>query len=141
MDIKFYTTKTPKNYLMKVLSNEMTLSISFKDKVNIINPVLIIKSDTFLNYNYVYMEDLKRYYFIDSITFINKNTYELNLSLDVLMSYKDDILKSKGYILMSKNNNYLNNVESQVKKEVDIIESDVELPFGDGSLIMVTLGG
>lgn len=140
MDIKFYNTKTPKNYLMKVLSDEMALSISFKDKVNIINPVLIIKSDTFLNYNYVYMEDLKRYYFIDTITFLNKNTYELTLSLDVLMSYKDDILNSKGYVLKS-NNNYLNNVESQVKKEVDIIESDVELPFGDGSLIMVTLGG
>ena len=66
-----------------------------RDETSIINPSILIdttgEGNYILNCNYVYVENLQRYYYIRSIDFVRKNLWRINLHVDVLMSYKDKI--------------------------------------------------
>lgn len=66
-----------------------------RDETSISNPSILIDTTGEGNYilqcNYVYVENLQRYYYIRSIDFVRKNLWRINLHIDVLMSYKDKI--------------------------------------------------
>ena len=95
MTCTLYTNKQDKATLKKTLSAGRGYSITFKDdNIDIINPTIIIASDisALKSYNYVYLPNLNRYYFIDGFTSLFGKRTELSLSVDVLMSWQSDIL-------------------------------------------------
>ena len=96
MTCTLYANKQDKATLKKTLSNGRGYSITFKDdNIDILNPTIIIASDisALKSYNYVYLPNLNRYYFIDGFTSLFGKRTELSLSVDVLMSWQSDILK------------------------------------------------
>lgn len=130
MIIKLYNTVDGTNVINKKLTNEISFNIKLKADTNVVEPTIILSSGTLLSdFNYAYIPDLKRYYFIREMSINSKNVYALYLECDVLESFKDDILNSYAYIGKSNNSNeYFNsNYSSEVRKEVEIYYSDVEL--------------
>ena len=96
MTCTLYTNKQDKATLKKSLSGGRGYSITFKDdNIDIINPTIIISSDisALKGYNYAYLPNLNRYYFIDGFSSLFGKRTELSLSVDVLMSWQADILK------------------------------------------------
>ncbi|MGT0185444.1 hypothetical protein, partial [Salmonella enterica] len=72
--------------------------INLKRDVDIINPRLILIPNLptgFSGINYAEIPLLNRFYFVDSITNISSTLWQLDLSCDVLETYKADILASK----------------------------------------------
>ena len=59
---------------------------------------LEVSHDTALLFNYIYIEDFKRYYYIVDIVWNNEYMATLSLKCDVLMSFKDSIYKQSGLI-------------------------------------------
>ncbi len=143
MIIKLYNTNSTNNTIGKILTNETEYNIKFKGIADIKKPIVIINSETFLNFNYAYISDFNRYYFIENIEIQPNNIYTLNLNVDVLESFKNDILASKGMITKQTNiNNYYNdNYESEIKKQVDIYKSDVVFDLSKNDMVLVTIGG
>ena len=95
MTCTLYTNKQDKATLKKFLSDGRGYTITFKDdNIDIINPTIIISSDisALKDYNYVYLPNLNRYYFINGFSSLFGNRTELSLSVDVLMSWQSDIL-------------------------------------------------
>ena len=95
MTCTLYTNKQDKATLKKFLSDGRGYTITFKDdNIDIINPTIIISSDisALKDYNYVYLPNLNRYYFINGFSSLFGNRTELALSVDVLMSWQSDIL-------------------------------------------------
>lgn len=99
-ECKFYRNSADKNMVDKTefLSLVSTESIIFKQETSIINPTIVLETTSFPNFNYVYIKELSRYYFITSIISIRNNLWEINLSIDVLMSYKDGIKSLKAFV-------------------------------------------
>ena len=93
MEIKFYTTKSEFNRLEKTLENEIILEGNFKNEVDIMAPIICVKNTSIAGANYVHIPDLGRYYFIDKIEITRTQLLTIFLSLDVLMSYKEEIKK------------------------------------------------
>ena len=141
MILELYKTIDSNNTINKELTNKKTYDIKLKENTNIINPMIILSSETLLtSYNYAYIPDFERYYFINSITINSKKVYVLSLECDVLESFKTDILNSNAYIGKSDTiNNYYNSNNSEVRKEVNIYYSDVELEKEDNK-ILITFG-
>lgn len=79
------------------------LNGTFRDEVNILNPTFQIENDEVPDCNYCYIADFRRYYYIDSITCIRTGLYELQCSVDVLYTYKDNILSSEQYVSRQEN--------------------------------------
>ena len=95
MTCTLYTNKQDKATLKKFLSDGRGYMITFKDdNIDIINPTIIIASDisALKEYNYAYLPNLNRYYFINGFSSLFGNRTELSLSVDVLMSWQSDIL-------------------------------------------------
>lgn len=126
MIVKFYNTNSSNNTINKILTDETTYNVKFKSVANFLSPTIELKSETIFNYNYCYIEDFKRYYFVENIEIKPNKIYTIDLNVDVLESFKDDILNS--YILDSK-------------FAIDLINSNVELNRNENDLIMVTVGG
>lgn len=142
MEITLYTTKSANNAINKKLVNPLTYEIKFKGKCDIRHPVIVLKSLEDIKANYCYIEKLGRYYFITNITVQPNYIYQLDLEVDVLESFKEDILKSKCLIVKQEDtNNYYNvSYETEVRKECDLVFSDTEIEK-ENSNILVTIGG
>lgn len=82
--------------------------VNWKRPTSITSPTIEIAVETIsewdLDYNYVYIPSFKRFYFIQNLTVVSANLIEYSLSVDVLASYKDDILGSSLYVLRSSSN-------------------------------------
>lgn len=70
----------------------------FRDETSITNISIIIEYPSLIDFNYVYIEAFNRYYYVTDITLINYGLYEISLSVDVLMSYKNALYNCKGFI-------------------------------------------
>lgn len=144
MLMKMYDTKSSNNVINKVLENEHEFDIKFKDKTDIVNPVVILSSPTLILSNYAYIPDFNRYYFVDKIELFPNSIYHITLRCDVLESFKAEILASSGFINQQTNNvnkYYNSNYQSEVRKEVDLYKSTVTIPTDVKETILVTIGG
>ena len=146
MDIIFYNTSSERNALNKVLREGATLHGTFRDECSVSDPEFIIESDTnFTNYNYVYIPEFSRYYFITEITSVRTLVWRISLHVDVLMSFKDYILTS--HVLLEESevtaaSNYLNSDSwvAQVRRNT----TAMSFPNGfeeQGHYILITAGG
>lgn len=60
--------------------------------------------DYVLAANYAYIPEFNRYYFINDIISVRKNIWQLVMNVDVLMSYKDHILKLDAFVTRNEFN-------------------------------------
>lgn len=64
------------------------------------DPILILNSSTF-NYNYAYISDWGKYYFVTDVVSVANNLIEYHLSEDVLATFKPDILNTEARVVYS----------------------------------------
>jgi hypothetical protein len=106
MIVKIYTNNSEKIALSKNLTELMTVSGVLREMTSIQNPTIILNRNItdLINCNYVFIEDFNRYYYVNNITSVKQNLTQLDLSCDVLMSFKDDILKQTAIIKKQQDN-------------------------------------
>lgn len=111
-------------YLEEALNEEGVNVIRYqmRESCNIIRPTITIAlklggqyNRTSIDFNYVYIPDLNRYYYVENYTYITNNLVELNLRIDVLMTYREGIYKLDGFI---DRNEFLYNPEIVDTKQV-----------------------
>ena len=129
MLMKLYKTTDRDNVIRKTLTNEVEYQIKFKDRADVRTPIIMLKSDTFIDSNYAYIPDFGRYYFIRNVQVFPNKIYQLTLRCDVLQSFMNDILNSVATIIKSENgNNYIDEkYVREVRKNVTTV--DFEKPF------------
>lgn len=143
MEIRLYYTRNANNTINKVLENERVFQIKFKDVADEINPTVKIKEQGKLKVNYAYIPDFEKYYFVSDITIYPNTIHTLELEVDVLETYKEDILESNATVSRSNySNEYFDggDYRAEERKEHTIYESDTEVEFEDNT-ILVTIGG
>ena len=90
MKIDLYKNTTEENAIEKIIVDKKTIEGTLKTTIDITNFSVIFNFfEDWNNYNYVYIEKLKRYYFVESKRIINNSLVEYDLIEDVLMSFKD----------------------------------------------------
>lgn len=130
--IQFFQITTGHNVIGKTTNKKAMYNIDtpLKQDTNRLNPSILIYSDLSLEImNYCYIDEFSRYYFIDKIEQVRKNLYRIHCKVDVLESYKLEILNAKDV-------DFINSVE--------VIQSTVnatETPIREVSYILSTIGG
>ena len=109
MKITLYQNVSERNQMDKALTKVKDIDGKFKQSTNIMSPVLVLSYATLPDFNYIYIEELARYYFVDSITSINEGLWQINCSEDVLETYGMGILNLTAYITRNENeyNDYI----------------------------------
>lgn len=93
------------NTLNKVLSPSKQFDITLRLPVDILNPTILIKGllTDFTEYNYAYIPGFRRYYFIKNIQSMSTELVTIELTVDVLMSFRDSLKKCYGYVARQEN--------------------------------------
>lgn len=102
MELTFYKQAATPNRVDKsdYLTVVGTLSnVVLKEDTNLMSPTFILKtSEVVYNSNYVYCSFTHRYYYIDNIDALSGGRLAIHCSIDVLYTYKDEILNSSAWI-------------------------------------------
>lgn len=144
MQLFLYTINDPENVVNKVLPVPYEMNIRLKSDTDLTNPSILLSSVlgvNYLDFNYCYIPQLERYYFIQSIDSVNAKIWRLTCECDVLMTYKADILASNARLRRNiRNGDYFNaSIDSSILKTVSLHNSSVTI--GDEhSLILTTVG-
>lgn len=91
MEIKLYKTSSPRKKLVKDLTDEITLVGTLRAQSSVMSPAFTVQDASVVGYNYCYIPDFGRWYYINGIDALRANLYELSLGIDVLMTYAAQI--------------------------------------------------
>jgi hypothetical protein len=140
-----YYNSSESNRLDKSLSQQFEAACTFRNTVSVLNPVIELEMDELPRINYVFLVALHRYYYVTDITIIRNRLYALHLAVDVLMSYKDEILNLNPII--ERQEKYYNNllvndhVITQLKYNysTQTAEGDISFSMTDLDFIITAL--
>lgn len=97
MTISFYMNSSENLTVSKTLTHLSDMQGTFRAETDTLSPEVLIAADyTALSTqigNYAFISETKRYYFIVDIKIVREGLVRISLRTDVLMSFKDDILK------------------------------------------------
>lgn len=145
MDIKLYVNNSETNQIGKSLTNEIVYTGSLRGEASVIKPTMLVEAENISNYNYAYIPEFNRYYFIKEIVSVRTGLWRLSLRVDVLESFKESI---KNLAVIIKNteviatNNYMGSHvwQTNVKNTTTIVNFPDGL-LDDGEFILITAGG
>lgn len=145
MTITLFSTKSDKRKISKELTNEKIVTGYCKNQFDNGSPVIVLELTDDLNildYNYCHIDINNRYYFIQTKTFTQKNICVLQLEIDLLMTYKNQILNSQ---IRASAGNAVNQwkMRSEALDTNTLKRIDFENPFVgvDGKNIMIAVNG
>lgn len=99
MQIDLFVCKAERNRVNKseYLLNRFTMDGSIRKVTSALNLVIDIEKSNPLkyDYNYMYISEFKRFYFIDDVSSVRNGLWTISATVDVLMSFKDDILTTE----------------------------------------------
>ena len=144
--ISLFKTASENNRVVKVLTDEKQLSGELRNQTSVLNPTIRIESaDNIAGYNYCYISEFGRYYYITDIVSVRTNCWVISLRCDVLMSYKDEI-QSMNVILNNTQETGLSNYMAS-PNWVNLVKTKTDIkvfPSGlseQGEFILITAGG
>ena len=104
MTVIFYKYNGIKNKINKTLSSGLTVNdVIIQNDFDITNFDLLIKNSFNIEYNYCFIPDLNRYYFIENIEKMNGSIYKIRITVDVLKSFSSQIENINAIITKSEN--------------------------------------
>ena len=145
MEITLYKTSDENNKIDKTLSEPYKMIGSLRNESNVIRPSILVEIENPTKYNYMYIPDFGRYYFIKEITSVRTNLWRLDCEVDVLKSYADKIKtltviinKNKDY---SKTNQYIDDGSFIIENKNTIEIKNFSNGFNDeANYVLVTAG-
>lgn len=147
MNIILYVTGSERHAIRKTLQSGLELTGALRGESSVINPRFLIEITNPSQYNYCYIPDFNRYYFITNITSVCTNIWRIDCNVDVLMSFQTqilnlDVIVSDLSIGESPVSTYFSGEQwqSTVKTKTDVINFPSGL-LDNGEYILITSGG
>ena len=146
MEIKLYKTSSPRKKLVKELSDGITLVGTLRAQSSVMSPTFTVQDTAVVGYNYCYIPDFDRWYYINGIEALRSNLYELSLGIDVLMTYAEQILTNEAIIdkTQSGGSSYVYIDDGSIVNTVRHTVETINFPNGfneHGEFILITAGG
>lgn len=145
MKVVLYKSNSSKDKIVKSLATPSDFDGFLRGECSILNPVLEIAASSVVSYNYCYIPDFGRYYFINDAVSVRNGIWRLSLHVDVLMSYANEILSSDVVINKSassgRSNLYFDDgsIKSEASNIVDV--KNFSGGFNDSdTYILITTG-
>ena len=133
-----------------VVADDITLTGTFKENIDVLNPVVMVQTDTNLStYNYVEITELGRCYFMRP-EIVNNKLWRLHCRVDVLTTYATGIKNSDALVARtekeSKINYYMNDgalytEQREVIKYLKFKKGNQPATLSDDTYYLIVAGG
>lgn len=111
----FYNFSKRRNSTQVVSGDGWETPVDLKSTTSLLRPVFLVAADS-VNYNYV--EYNGRYYWIEDIRSVRNGIWSVECSVDVLATYKSDILNTTAFVCYSSSDN--NQLITDTRNAVEI---------------------
>ncbi len=144
MEIILYNNTSPTNKITKALTPVAAIAGTLRGETNIVAPAIRVTGGVMPDFNYAYIEEFGRYYYLRDIRAIRAGIWDISLQSDPLMSF--DLSAVSGVVIESEmlaiGSNYLNGRQfvNLVKSKTDILTFPSGL-LDTGEYILITAGG
>lgn len=145
MDVEFYYSKSDARVINKSLIIGETFSGVPRDELDVMNPIILFDKKEILRYNYAKIPQLQRFYSINSRNALREGLWEVTFSVDVLMSFRNDILNLRAVVdkqsMRTNGNEYID--DGSLVSENVMFQVVYEFPNGfnnTGEYILITAG-
>lgn len=92
LTVNFYTNNSENYRVDKSLTARLAESCILKDGTSVENPVILLTNyNDIHDFNYMYIDEWQRYYFITDIVSVRNGLWEIHAHVDVLMSFSQQI--------------------------------------------------
>lgn len=134
-----YKNNSSYNTIGKDLEQLNVIELKYFKDLETSRPMIIINLQNMNDFNYIKIEN--KFYFVESKTKKPNGLYDVYLKVDVLETYKDEILNTMVTIKQATDyNKYLpDDYKNEELREIDIYQSDKSVEF-ESNNILVTLG-
>lgn len=133
MTMKLYDNRSPVNKVDKDIVQTDVLTGTLREESSIIAPVITIERSSPVGFNYVYIPDFGRYYYVQEVDVVRTGLIRLHLKVDPLMSFSTGIKANKAMIRKSASNfNVLIN-DGSLRAYQNDLYTYKEFPNGFGS--------
>lgn len=122
MVVTLYTFSKRRNSTARP-SGGTGVGVNLKNPTSKFSPTFLVGTINPTGYTYLKWDD--RYYYIDDIIYTRDHYYELVCSLDILATYKDNVLASTAYVAYSSSN-FSSHIVDQRLSTVDTLFYDTE---------------
>ena len=145
MEVQFFYNLSDARKINKELVAGEIFTGQARDEVNVMSPIIIFDKQNVLRYNYAYIPELERYYEITTRNALREGLWELSFSVDVLMSFRNDINNFNVVVdkqTMAENGNEYIDDGSLVSENV-MFKTVYSFPNGfndTGEYILITAG-
>lgn len=143
MVIKLYVNNSDPKAVNKELVSELEVSGTARDPVDIVNPVIDVEADngTLAGYNYAYIEDYARFYFVNP----TNDSWKLNtlsLRCDILSSARAWLLARTATITRNERlyQSYLSDPNFSTYAYANIVTKVFPSGVNSDSIILMTVG-
>lgn len=152
MTIILYNNSDEPNKLNKNITKIDEQEFKFLNSNNILMPSILLQRNL-IDFNYVYIEELNRYYFVKDFISNNNSLWTINLLVDCLHTYANEIINCNVHVVRSStlfNNNLkdeYNSVENKFNSEVLIknkligIDRNMEYYIPSSCIYVVSIVG
>ena len=139
--LELYKNRSENNEIQKNITDKNVINGISRTAIDILKSVIEVAGLNVNAFNYCYIQELKRYYYIEN-TVINPNGVSvLTLRVDVLMTYADDIRAAHGLITKQRDYNPYYG-EYDVESKALVHRYDLTDPFDRiGEFVLVALRG
>lgn len=104
-EIKLYQNLSEKNAIQKRIVLWGSVEGTLREETSIVNPEIMIELNQseisggdVPDFNYAYIQSFNRYYFVEEIVSVRQDLWRMKLHVDVLMSYRQQILQQEAVI-------------------------------------------
>lgn len=139
--------KSETERVSKELDTICEMSGSLKDGTSIIDPVILVQAkpatvQQIVSSNYLYIPDFGRYYFVNNISSIRTNLWELTCHVDVLQTYVEEIKLQSAIIQRQENtwNLYLNDGSFKVYQNPMVLTRPFPSGFTSNEFVLAVAG-
>lgn len=142
--ITLYKNESPDNYVTKTLSSALAFEGTFRGECGVLYPVFSIETDTNISdYNYCYIQEFNRYYFISDMIAETDKLWRIYCSVDVLQSFSTQIKEHRAVIAKQERkwNLYLNDGDTfKVYQNPKIVQKSFPQGFSGAEFVMIVAG-
>lgn len=142
MQAEFYKFSKRKNSTAVPSGSGLEVELTLKNGTSILQPTFLLSADI-SEYNYCHFND--RYYWINDIMSVRNGLWEVQCRVDVLASWKSEIMESSAFVSYSSNdiNQMVKDNRNVLSTSVERSESFVNFDMfnSSGSYILATLSG
>ena len=146
MTITFYNNESDAILVDKKITSISSISnAKIINETDIVNPSIIVSRNFYdsiiLQANYLYIDNLKRYYYINNISFA-ESMIVIDCTVDVLMSYKSEIRNILCTVTRNENlkNGYLNDDNYNIQAYKQVVCKMFPNGINNDSIILMTAG-